>query len=568
MPAWVAATPHPVLPTCTPAGVPLPMSDADLPPFAVRSADPVSLPTLATLGAGVSLGLAAWLGWHGHSGLACAALAGASGLTGALLARRQVAQAAARLLDETVGPSSLPPADRARGGGPPALRAVPELQPLSDGLQRMLLRQQALFEAQAEQLELLRVQAHSDPLTGLPNRRHFTATLDAVLTGENAPAETGLVLLRLRDLSGMNQRIGHSATDHVLQAVGQTLLAYPSRIERCCVGRLGGADFALLLPVGGLAVETAESLVHALRLPFAGIDPSASVSAGAVELQSPTSAAAALSLARAALNQAEAAAAGLAATTTPRAAPPAPPTDAAVWQQRNERALDNGWVALGAYPVCTPDGRQLHLDSPLRVRLRTHGLPEPASRWLSRAIRNQLSAQVDERALMLALDATRRDGLARCINLAAQSVADEAFVDAMTIRLEAAPEAACRLWIDLPESLALDQPERVRALSRRWRPLGVRLGLEHAGERLARIPQLISLGLDCVRIDGRFVNGIDGVEADSARRYLQGLVRLGQSVGLQVFAEGVRSEDDLAHLWSMGFDAATGPALQEDLVEA
>lgn len=524
------------------------------------------LPTLATLAAGVSLGLAAWLGWQGQAVLASAALAAASGLTGALLARRQVASAAARLLDETVGPSSLPPADRAHASSPAALRAAPELQPLSDGLQRMLQRQQALFDAQASQLELLRVQAHSDPLTGLPNRRHFTATLDAVLTGDNAPPESGLVLLRLRDLSGMNQRIGHGATDHVLQALGQTLLAYPSRIERCCVGRLDGAEFALLLPVGGLAAETADSLVHALRLPFAGIDPSASVTAGAVELQSPTCAAAALSLARAAL--AEADAAGQAAAATPRAAPPAPPTDVAVWQQRIERALDNGWVVLGAYPVCTPDGRQLHLDSPLRVRLRTHGLPEPAARWLSRAIRTQLSAQVDERALVLALDAMRLDGLARCINLAAQSVADEAFIDAMTIRLQAAPEAACRLWIDLPESLALDQPDRVRALSRRWRPLGVRLGLEHAGERLARIPQLISLGLDCVRIDSRFVNGIDGVEADSARRYLQGLVRLGQSVGLQVFAEGVRSADDLAHLWRMGFDAATGPALQEELAEA
>ena len=543
------------------------MSDADLPTFATTTAKPVPLPTLATLGAGVSLGLAAWLGWQGQAVLASAALAAASGLTGALLARRQVAQAAARLLDETVGPSSLPPADRVPGGRPLALRAAPELQPLSDGLQRMLLRQQALFDAQAGQLELLRVQAHSDPLTGLPNRRHFIATLDAVLTGENAPPESGLVLLRLRDLSGMNQRIGHSATDHVLQALGQTLQAYPSRIERCCVGRLDGADFALLLPVGGLAAETAESLVHALRLPFAGIDPSASVSAGAVELQSPTSAAAALSLVRTALAEAEAAA-GQSAAVTPRAAPPAPPTEVAVWQQRIERALDNGWVALGAYPVCTPDGRQLHLDSPLRVRLRTHGLPEPAARWLSRAIRTQLSAQVDERALALALDAMRRDGLARCINLAAQSVVDDAFIDAITIRLEAAPEAACRLWIDLPESLALDHPERVRALSRRWRPLGVRLGLEHAGERLARIPQLISLGLDCVRIDSRFVNGIDGIEAESARRYLQGLVRLGQSVGLQVFAEGVRSADDLAHLWSMGFDAATGPALQEELEEA
>ena len=102
------------------------MSDADLPTFATTTAKPVPLPTLAALGAGVSLGLAAWLGWQGQAVLASAALAAASGLTGALLARRQVAQAAARLLDETVGPSSLPPAGRVPGGRPLALRAAPE----------------------------------------------------------------------------------------------------------------------------------------------------------------------------------------------------------------------------------------------------------------------------------------------------------------------------------------------------------------------------------------------------------------------------------------------------------
>ena len=94
------------------------------------------------------------------------------------------------------------------------------------------------------------------------------------------------------------------------------------------------------------------------------------------------------------------------------------------------------------------------------------------------------------------------------------------------------------------------------------------LGLEHAGEGLARIPQLIDLGLDCVRIDSRFVNGIAGPQAEPARRYLQGLVTLVQTMGLQVTAEGVRSTDDLALLWGMGFDAATGPALATEPVLA
>ena len=444
--------------------------------------------------------------------------------------------------------------------------ATPEgrlLAPLLAGLQETLARQRRLMDAQGEQLEHLRTQAHCDGLTGLPNRRHFLATLEAVLGGEDAPLGSGLVLLRVRDLQGMNQRLGRSATDHVLQALGQTLQSYPSRVERCQVGRLNGADFALWLPAGGLATATADSLLQALRGPLCSIDPTASVSAGVVELAPPMRAGPALALADAALARAEADA-GFTLSVSPAdesADDGALPQGHAAWQRRIGRALLQGRVALGAFPVRTADGRQLHLDCPLRVALSADGPLEPASRWLSQAIRSRLCSAVDEKALALALAAISQDGLARCINIAAQSVADPEFIAAVTRRLETQPDAACRLWIDLPEALALERPALVRELSRRWRPLGVMLGLEHAGEALPRMPRLMDLSLDCVRIDSRFVNGLTGPEADGARRYLKGLVRLVQSVGLQACAEGVRSAEDLQVLWGLGFDAATGPAL-------
>ena len=464
---------------------------------------------------------------------------------------------------------------------PPA-PALALLRPLADGLQQLRLRQQALFDVQAEQLEALRQVAHSDGLTGLANRRHFLATLDGFLAADGAPAEAGLLRLRVCDLQGMNQRIGQAATDQVLQALAQALQAYPDRIARCSAGRLGGADFALLLPVGGMAAETAASLLQVLVRPVQRIDAAARVVASGVELCSPLTAAQALALADAALAGVLAGGSGTAAAdgwatlpgpatapatppATPHGPPHAPAPDAvraeAAWQRRIARALVQGRVALGEFAVCTADGRLLHLDCPLRVQLVADGPLEPAARWLSLATRSRLCAAADERALALALTAIARDGVARCINVAAQSAASAEFVAGVTRRLAAEPELACRLWIDLPESLAIDQPLLVRALSRRWRPLGVMLGLEHAGQGLARIPQLIDLGLDCVRIDSRFVNGIAGPGAADARRHLQSLVKLVQTVGLQVSAEGVRAADDLAVLWSLGFDAATGPVM-------
>jgi len=476
--------------------------------------------------------------------------------------RRKLAKAATELLQTLPGDSDdqVAAAWPACGGLAPVL---PELRPLADGIRALVGRQQALYAVQAEQLEALRRQAHSDPLTGLANRRHFMAVLDSVLGAGRDTAEAGLLLLRLRDLQGLNLRMGHAMADRALLAVAASLQAYPDRIDRCFAGRLNGADFALLLPVGSMAQETAAALTQAMRLPLLAIDPQARVFAGAVELDRPMGANQAMALADAALARAEA----------DLAAPPAwsavelPLQDAGLpqgessWQRRISRALAQGRVALAAYPVRTPDGRQLHLDCPLRVQLQAGGPMEPASRWLSMATRSRLCAEVDEKVVGLALAAIAADGQARCINMAAQSVASAEFVAAVARRLEQAPQAACRLWIDLPEVLALERPLLVRELSRRWRPLGAMLGLEHAGDGLARIPRLIDLGLDCVRIDARFVNGIHADDADDARRHLQGLVKLVQAVGLQVTAEGVRSADDLDVLWQLGFDAATGPAL-------
>ena len=509
-------------------------------------------------------GLAAWGVWADRPLLAALPGIVAGAVLGALAGRRALAQAAVRLVQAPSG------ADELEGGtadvatsAADAAPLPPELQPLASGIRALVARQQALFDVQAEQLEALRRQAHSDALTGLANRRHFVAMLDVVLGGGQVPADAGLLLLRMRDLQGLNRRLGHAAADRALLAVAGSLQTYPDRVGRCFAGRLNGADFALLLPVGGMAQETATALIQAMRLPLLAIDPQARVFAGAVELDRPMSAQQALALADAALAWAEA------DLNPPPAVPTAdlPPLDAgqlqgeSSWQRRISRALAQGRVALAAYPVRTPDGRQLHLDCPLRVQLQADGPLEPASRWLSLATRSRLCAEVDEKAVALALAAIGQDGQARCINVAAQSVGSAEFVAAVARRLEQAPEAACRLWIDLPESLALERPLLVREVSRRWRPLGAMMGLEHAGDGLARIPRLIDLGLDCVRIDSRFVHGISAHGADDARRHLQGLVRLVQAVGLQVTAEGVRVNCDLEALWRMGFDAATGPAL-------
>jgi EAL domain-containing protein (putative c-di-GMP-specific phosphodiesterase class I) len=216
---------------------------------------------------------------------------------------------------------------------------------------------------------------------------------------------------------------------------------------------------------------------------------------------------------------------------------------------------------LAEYPVRNAAGVLMHLDCPLRVQLRRDGAFESAANWLALATRSRLTTALDQRAVSLALQQIQRDGVARCVNLAAASLLATEFVAAVSVQLQAAPQAAAKLWTDIPEALAVSHPGVIQELTRRWRPLGVHVGLEHAGAALSGLTRLYELGLDYVRIDARFLGSI-GHDAD-VRRHAESLVTLLRGIGLGVYAEGVAQPDDLRVLWSLGFDGATGPAVTQ-----
>ncbi len=433
------------------------------------------------------------------------------------------------------------------------------LLPLTEAVQAVAEQRAALIRAHAEQMEALRRHAHADALTGLPNRRIFSADLDEALASAAGPGGVGLLLLRVRDLYGMNLRQGHVRTDQVLLAMAELLRAYPRQVAGCRLGRLNGSDFALLLPVMGQAEATARSLLAALQPMLAPLDPAAGVAIGATELLRPTDGAAALSLADEALARAEID--GRFGLETVRAHPAAGNGGQTRWLVAIQQALEQGRMRLDEQPVRVADGRLLHLSCTLQLQLDPGGTFEPASRWFALAVRTRLAAMADSRAIGLTLRAIAADGRARSLQLAGESLATPGFVDDLSAQLNRSPGLACRLWLALPEAVAFDHLALLREAAGRWRGCGARLILTQAGDRLSRTPQLLDLGLDCVSVHPRYVAGIAQSGSRDARRYLRALVQLVQGVGLQIAAEGVRSGEDLVMLWSSGFDAASGPAL-------
>jgi EAL domain-containing protein (putative c-di-GMP-specific phosphodiesterase class I)/GGDEF domain-containing protein len=450
---------------------------------------------------------------------------------------------------------------------------VPELQRLTRAMNTMVARLKLIFDAQAAQVESLRRDAHSDPVTGLSNRKHFMGQLAAALEGEDGAAEGGLVLLRVLDLAGVNRSLGRVATDRMIGAVAQALLAYTQRVPGCLVGRLNGSDFALCLPVGGVALETAQAVAQALAAVLPASGPGAAVAVGAVELRRDMPVAQVMSVADAALARAESrgpfsvelAALGGAAQD---ARSDTTMLGEGAWRQRISEALSQGRVRLVGFPLIDAQRQLIHLECPLRLQLEPQGAFETAARWLPLALRGRLTALIDERAVELALAEIERDGRPRCVNLSSASLSDSAFVSRLRAQLLDAPQQARALWLDVHEMAAVDQFAPLQELARQLRPAGARVGLEHAGERLGRIERLFEAGLDYAKLDAATVQGV----ADDIGRanYLKSVVAMLHGLSMTVYAEGVADPTDAQALWDIGVDGLTGPwasALRGDLVD-
>jgi len=111
-------------------------------------------------------------------------------------------------------------------------------------------------------LDRERRSAHTDPLTGLLNRRGLEDRLDRELTGAQEEREPlSLVVLDCDDFKDVNDRAGHEFGDALLREVGLVLArACP---EGGSAGRLGGDEFVVLLP--GVNADGAAEATDRLR---------------------------------------------------------------------------------------------------------------------------------------------------------------------------------------------------------------------------------------------------------------------------------------------------------------
>lgn len=136
-----------------------------------------------------------------------------------------------------------------------------------------LLRSERVHEA-AERANLERDSllnmAHTDPLTGLLNRRGLSAALEGALAGADEHHAIAVYILDLDGFKPVNDQHGHDVGDELLIATAARLKSGVRGND--AVARLGGDEFVIMSP--GFATtqqahELGQKLLEAFQKPFA-----------------------------------------------------------------------------------------------------------------------------------------------------------------------------------------------------------------------------------------------------------------------------------------------------------
>lgn len=122
-----------------------------------------------------------------------------------------------------------------------------------------------------------------------------------------------------------------------------------------------------------------------------------------------------------------------------------------------------------------------------------------------------------------------------------------------------------RLELELTESTLMTDPEHATALLRRLKAIGVKLSLDDFGTGYSSFTYLSRFPIDTLKVDQSFVGQMVG-EANAAG-IVAAIISLAHQLGLQVVAEGVESEAQLAYLRKLGCDEIQGYLFSRPLPE-
>jgi diguanylate cyclase (GGDEF)-like protein len=409
--------------------------------------------------------------------------------------------------------------------------------------------------------------AYTDSVTGLPNRPAFRRAINSVLKGE-PPVGGAVLFLDLDRFKKVNDTFGHDVGDGLLKLVSARLLSflkgYRSSAEPV-IARFGGDEFTILLP--GIdsrdgAELLAAQIIELLSGPFILEGQEMVVGASVGITLFPEDGLECDKLLRNADLAMYAAKDG--GRQTARSYSPELEQSTVkrlTLEGELRKALANKEFEVFYQPkVSCEDARVVGAEALVRWQHPIRGLLSPAA-FLNVAeeagLIADLSWQVMEQAMMEASGLPAGDHpISLAINVSARQFEQPDFVETVSDILDRSGLDPSLLELELTESIAMREPERVIERITPLKLRGVGFAIDDFGTGYSSLSYLTRLPVDTVKIDRSFIRAARSSVDDKALVTM--ILSMAKSLNLKTVAEGIESEEDFAFVREHGATLAQG----------
>lgn len=402
--------------------------------------------------------------------------------------------------------------------------------------------------------------ARIDVLTGLPNRQHMSEIFaEAILAAKTSGNACALMFLDLDGFKPVNDSFGHSIGDEVLRTVAQRLSAEVG--DRGQVGRVGGDEFALLLPDGQsrqAVEELGMKLIRAIAQPF--IFPS-------VEIRIGLSIGCALApvdgdrldelLVKAdlALYEAKSRGRGTFAHFEPQMQHEA--EDRLRMESDLRQALKRDELEVHYQPVVSAETQAvIGFEALLRWQHPQRGMVSPAT-FIPIAEESGLIAEIGEWVMQQACRdaAAWPDHIGVAVNVSPRQLLPS-LPNVVSDALAAARLQPSRLELEVTESVFLGDTDGSLDVLRRVRSIGVGIALDDFGTGYSSLGYLNKTIFHGLKIDGSFVR--DAAHRSETVTIIRAIVTLANSFRMSITAEGVETMADFERMRELGCNRIQG----------
>lgn len=404
-------------------------------------------------------------------------------------------------------------------------------------------------------LERLHRQAFYDPLLGLPNRLHLSRMIDQALQRDNS-SRLVLVLADIDHFAEANNAFGHAFGDRLLGAVAQRFTTrLPAEVV---VARITNDTFGLL----GIYEDLLPyHLVDLFRSPLDmdGAPHLVSVSFGLVKLSDlHESADSVIKQANIALKRVKNRRCGEYCQYTPRMEEEARVRMQLLQALRRDvqaerlfivyqpqiALADGGVVGVEALlRWCNDDGVMIPPDRFIPMA-ETSGLIVSLGQWVLRTACREAKTLIDRGHTQLRL----------AVNISMIQFDHPLFLNMLSETLKESGMPPANLELEITESIAMLDIDKVIIIIGKLRRLGVTLALDDFGTGYSSLSSLERLSVDRLKIDRSFIQQMRDDEPDIAAL----IIKLGKQLRLTVIAEGIETESQAERMRLLGCAEAQG----------